>query len=1854
MLLVFSMVISNIACLYAAEEGPVVEESAAEEAAAAEDAEDLPIEEEADPGAEEPSETVSEEGSQTVSEESSETVSEERAEGADGTDGHVPTEELTALPEQSFTSEEADAAAVPQDVPQAIWTEADGTLTFLCGPQLAVGEFYDGVTITNVWSGTDVTATGEEGPLWNPVIRYKVRKVRVDSSFAAVKPTSTCKWFDTCCVMESADLEALDTSAVTCMDNMFAYCEKLAELDVSGFDTSAVTSMKEMFSCCNGLEEMDIHTWDTSHVTSMERMFMSCSRLQRLTLKGLDTSHVTSTASMFSTCTSLSVLDISDWSLSQDQDCTGMFAGCTSLKSLDLSTFEPAATVKMESMFGRCTSLQTIYCKNAATDWSSREGSYMFYACTSLVGSYGDASVSYDGNSTHSSMAKAASLGGYLTPRSSGENILKRGMCGRNAWWELDDKGTLSISGGGPIDDYSNYEERPWHSDAGSIKKIVVGDGITRIGNFAFAACPATEIELPDSLLTIGYRAFTETDIWKIWIPEKVETVGDHAFYHCSSLKFVTIGERTDRIEAECFGSCDALLAVYFMGTPGHMADDTFSSCGSLSGLYAEERAGYWNDSNRKNYGAAGITWETWDEDVLFEFTEDVYTIPVGETVCVSAVYSSRDLPLFSGNLVPESTDLYDYEIEREGDFEGVIILRVTGRNVGETRLILNCYTPVDRDPMEISTTIKVTEGSAQEDDPDEISDNIKYPLEDTYQFENLKDAMVLEDYMKFFGRVQAGIFLKNDNGTGGQCFGMVYTAAATACFDHPPVSSYYGENSSLNKIGKSTMSRVTGITASKYIKYGQAYQYSFHAQKQKLESAGEPLDDLYRKVVDYLQSSDDSVPPICITVKDKNSGEHALLVRGISANTDRYTKLVVYDCNFPGKKREVKLNKKKGKYTSWSYFPIGTDEDYWPVWYLSQEDGVLQWTDCIRDFIHDYDNPRDSDGDHQLITASVDGSTIRTAGGETIQLLPQNTSDPNVLIPITQSAGDEGTGATQMYWLHLQDAYTIESASSECSYEIASPNSGVAFTLPADSEARVRVGEDIDNAVTITAPVGGDFTVTFTDTNSGDTGVDSCSVSGSMNGQVSISQYEDGYLVSGEGLETVTLETENGQQDYSIPDDRNVALISADGTAVYDSLKDLSLHANARVKDDLVEYTGAPVTPEIIVEDTQEELLEKDVDYRVTYLDNTAVGTASALITGTGRYTGTLEVPFRIRSVYRVTYILNGADDNSQNPACYDKGTKLTLKSPTRTGYSFQGWYTDKKFKKKVTAVSGGNKTVYAKWSVNKYNIAFNGNGSTSGKMKKLTNISYTANKALTANAFKKKGYSFQGWNTKKDGSGTAYANKAKVKSLSAKNKATVTLYAQWKIINYKITYNLNGGTNSENNPATYTVKDYVSLAKPAREHYVFAGWYSDKKYKKKVTAIGAGSTGNRTFYAKWTPNKYKIYFVKNGATSGKMSSMTGIAFNVTKTLTGNGFSRKGYKFIGWNTVQNPTEENPGIVYANKAKVKGLSMENGATVKLYAQWQIIDYKISYTLNGGTNNEENPATYQVITDTITLRSPTRTGYTFAGWYSDKKFKKKVTSIAKGSTGARTLYAKWTANKYTVVFDKNDPDAAGTMKNQTLTYDSSTKLTANAFKKTGYTMTGWNTMPDGTGTAYANAQAKPNVTPNKGETVTLYAQWKLTNYKINYNLPSGAVNNELNPAAYTMDDDTFEIQAPSRPGYDFLGWYADAKLTKAAKLIIEKGSTGNKTLYPKWKAHQYTVVFDKNDPDAKGTMKKQNLTYGSSQTLTKNAFTKAGYTFVGWSTQADGSGNTRKNGAKAANLTTEDAGRVVLYAQWKKK
>jgi len=618
----------------------------------------------------------------------------------------------------------------------------------------------------------------------------------------------------------------------------------------------------------------------------------------------------------------------------------------------------------------------------------------------------------------------------------------------------------------------------------------------------------------------------------------------------------------------------------------------------------------------------------------------------------------------------------------------------------------------------------------------------------------------------------------------------------------------------------------------------------------------------------------------------------------------------------------------------------------------------------------------------------------------------------------------------------------------------------------------------------------------------------------------------------------------------------------------------------------------------------------------------------------------------------YTITY-KNGGDVND-NPATYNmETTNITLVAPTRVGYDFAGWYSDAKFKKPLkdnvleTFGKTGNKTVYAKWTPHQYTIKFDGNGATSGTMKELTGRKYGTAYALTANAFKRTNYTFVGWTVNENGTGTVYKNKEKVSNLTATDNGEVTLYAQWKPVEYKITYK-NGGTHD--NPTSYDVfaDENIELEPATRTGYTFEGWYSDAKFKKPISELAVvGKKANITVYAKWTVHKYTINFDANAEENHLTQDVTGTTKPMSMTygkkaaLNANGFKAKGFKFLGW-----ATEPDGEVVYTNKQKVSNLAAENGATVTLYAKWDIITYSIKYNMNGGTNNPSNPTSYNVASP-IYLNNPTREGYTFEGWYTDKNLKKKLASTTpaynSGTTGNKTFYAKWTAHKYLIKFEGNGA-ISGSMKDMSGVYGKSYTLTANAFKRPGYTFKGWATSENGA-VVYNNKAKVSNLTAADEGIVTLYAVWERNTYTITYKGDTAGVSN---PTSYNVDSATIVLNNPSKTGYTFDGWYKDSKY-KTKVTEITAGSTGNITLYAKWTAHKYMIKFDKNG--GTGSMKNLSVTYDKATKLTANAFKKSGYKFKGWNTKADGTGTTYTNKESIKNLTSTNGEVITLYAQW---
>src|SRR5574344_2559517 len=200
---------------------------------------------------------------------------------------------------------------------------------------------------------------------------------------------------------------------------------------------------------------------------------------------------------------------------------------------------------------------------------------------------------------------------------------------------------------------------------------------------------------------------------------------------------------------------------------------------------------------------------------------------------------------------------------------------------------------------------------------------------------------------------------------------------------------------------------------------------------------------------------------------------------------------------------------------------------------------------------------------------------------------------------------------------------------------------------------------------------------------------------------------------------------------------------------------------------------------------------------------------------------------------------------------------------------------------------------------------------------------------------------------------------------------------------------------------------------------------------------------------------------------------------------------AKAGYAFSAWNPAVPATFPSADTTYTATWVKDG------------------DYTISYQLDGGTNDAANPAGYNVETETITLASATKTGYTFAGWYSDSGFTAAVTQIAKGSTGALTLYAKWTANVYYLTIDAQGGTCAytkfyekydtGWYTDEACTNEITSDTVLTVPTRSGYAFMGIYGATGGSGDCYITAAGKKTdaVTNTiiSGNSVTLYAVWK---------------------------------------------------------------------------------------------------------------------------------------------------------------
>ena len=660
----------------------------------------------------------------------------------------------------------------------------------------------------------------------------------------------------------------------------------------------------------------------------------------------------------------------------------------------------------------------------------------------------------------------------------------------------------------------------------------------------------------------------------------------------------------------------------------------------------------------------------------------------------------------------------------------------------------------------------------------------------------------------------------------------------------------------------------------------------------------------------------------------------------------------------------------------------------------------------------------------------------------------------------------------------------------------------------------------------------------------------------------------------------------------------------------------------------------------------------------------------AGSILTGTYTPTGPVTLYAQwTPAVYVVSFDANGGtgapDSSTINYTYGATGITLTTSSNAgtlaRTGYTFSGWSAASPIGSTLVTspyVPTGSLTLYARWTPGTFAITFDSNTATSGT---LANQNITAGTAatLSANAYSKTGFTFNGWNTAANGAGTSYAAGSSVTLYG-----NTRIYAQWKPLapgapsvssatasNTTVVVTVAAATLSGTAGAvdSFTVVTYDNagsvvagkgctiLASSSPLSCTISGLTNGTIYKFKTTAFNAtGSTVSAAFSSTATPAPYTVIYNINGGNSGSISNGS---FNLGTPLTLPTPTRTSYTFAGWYDTTTA---------GNFIGIAGGTYSPSGNITLYARWTGVGYTINYYSNGATSGTvPAPGTFTAGSSAATIASNSgsldRSGYTFAGW--DTSTAGNGTSYAAGSSYSSNanlnLYAKWTPIARTVTYAGTT--SSGSLPAQlTNKYigDTFTVSSASGFARSGFAFSGWS---DGTN-IYA---AGSTYTVSSGD-VTLTAQWTGLAYSITYsaNGGSGSLPTQIN----LSNSETFTVQANSltRTGYSFVSWN-DGSSNYAPGATYTIG-TSNVTLIAQWTATGYEVTFNGNGSDGGSSPTTgRYVTGGAPYSVALNTFTKTGYNFAGWTTAADGSGTSYTPGSGYSSTSN-----LLLYAQWTPK
>jgi uncharacterized repeat protein (TIGR02543 family) len=488
-----------------------------------------------------------------------------------------------------------------------------------------------------------------------------------------------------------------------------------------------------------------------------------------------------------------------------------------------------------------------------------------------------------------------------------------------------------------------------------------------------------------------------------------------------------------------------------------------------------------------------------------------------------------------------------------------------------------------------------------------------------------------------------------------------------------------------------------------------------------------------------------------------------------------------------------------------------------------------------------------------------------------------------------------------------------------------------------------------------------------------------------------------------------------------------------------------------------------------------------------------------------------------------------------------------LMPSEPTKTGYIFDGWYTEQD--------GGGSKftestpveediTVYAKW-VTAFTVSFNADGGTPATQTLTVAVGGTVGDSMPSNPTKT-GYIFDGWYTEDDDVVSEFTESTPIEE-------DITVYAKWVSVDSEFTVNFDadGGTPAEQ-PRTVKYKygsrtvGAPNMPTPEKTDYIFDGWYTEQNGGGSRFTGSTPVSADITVYAKWTRASRTVTFNSDGENPETQTQTVESGETLGDSMPSDP-TKTGHTFGGWYTASGDEETE----FTASTTVS-------ADITVYAKWTLNSYTVTFNTDGG-----DPATPPgtvghggSLSDSMPS-NPGKTGHTFGGWYTEQNGGGSLFTASTTVSADITVYAKWTLNSYTVTFnaDGGSPEP----QPQIVAHDNTLSAMPSEPTKISHVFSGWYTSKDGGGSLFTGS------TPVTAD-ITVYANWTYTSHDVTFYEWN---NSSVLKTEKVGHGETLGTKMPThtRAGYTFEGWYTEQN-GGGSKVAADTLIMANIDLYPK--------------------------------------------------------------------------------------